>query len=716
MAPSMNSVHLIRPAAGQSLVLGVQAEHLNLSLDFPTDEVVLRRTGDDLEFIFDDGASIMLQAFYKAYNSTTIPDFEVQGKLVTGTEFFTALGEEFMPAAGLAKAVLNTGGRFHDEGNMSLLGGIDSLGGLDVSTVATTQTSTVGANKASTALPTNALGPLTRSTLSTEGNIAPTTPTPEIKEDVASPPSDGVLPPSAPSEPAHEHDHSYNEVSGGSYTAWNSHSTSVTGQESFVFTSIPVGTSQFGTFNLEKGALTFSPDATVVNKLGPGQQITESFTTVDVNGQSHTITLTFNGSNANDDTLTVVDFTAGTVSATNAVGGSTPFTITPDSDGNIHLGAGNDQIFVTGTMSGGTLLGDAGNDLFWVNTMSGGNIIDMSADGSTGSSATVLTMGSDATLTTGAGSDAITLGYFQGSIDTGTGDDSITIGTVGDGASLTCLGSKNVITIGSFELGATLTLSGSGSILYHGYLYNFDDLKNAPITISKIGDTLVGTGAMIVREASSLQDNLTNTITGNGTDTFYDGKGGNDVIIGSGANETIMGGAGNNILRGGKGDDILWGHGHSGQEGTASSPIGNNIFVWDANDYDKGTDSIKDFELGKDWIYLGGNVTYSIEGASLKILDTTGTLLQTITLTGTGIANADPNLWLLTGHETDPGKKGLAQLAEEAAKIPSPASITSTLSQEAAHESSYGTADFTPNMSLDLADSVALQIIVTTAA
>lgn len=708
MAPSTNTIHLARPAAGQSIVLGVQSEHLNLSLDFSTDEAILRRADNNLEFVFEDGASIILQDFYKAYSSSTIPDFEVQGKLVTGTDFFTALGEELMPAAGVAKAVLQAGGRFHDDSTMSLVGGIDSLGGLDVNTVGTSQGSTV--------LTTSALGTRPYATLSGEENIAFAPSTPDSRGDVTLPPSGGVTPPSEVPTPAHEHDHSYVEASQGLYGAWNLDNAPDAGEESFVFNNIPLGTSQFGSFSLENGVLKFTPDATVLNQLGPGQKITETFTTVDANGQSHTITLTFNGSNANDDTLNVVDFTVGTVFATNAVGGSTPFVIAPDADGSINLGAGNDRIFVTGTMSGGTLHGDVGNDLFWVNTMSGGNIIDMSADGTMGSSATVLSMGSSATLTTGAGSDALTIGYLQGSIDTGTGDDSITIGTVGDGASLTCLGTKNVISIGSFEQGATLTLTGSGSILYHGYLYNFDDLQNAPIVVSKIGDTLVGTGAMIVREASSLQDNLTNTIRANGTDSFYDGKGGNDVIVGSGADETIMGGAGNDVLRGGKGDDILWGHGNSGQEGASVSPAGNNIFVWNASDYDQGTDIIKDFTLGKDWIYLGGDVTYSLEGSSLKILGTTGTLLQTITIEGTGLANADPSLWLLTNHETDPGKKGLAQLAEEAAKVPSVAGSISTLSQGTAHETSYGTADFTPDMSLDLADSVALQIMVTTAA
>lgn len=229
--------------------------------------------------------------------------------------------------------------------------------------------------------------------LTAEGNSA-FAPTPDSKTDTSSPPSGDVTPPSAAPLPAHEHDHSYGETSHGHYNAWNSHNTPVTGQENIVFTSVPVGTSQFGTFSLENGTLTFTPNDAVMNQLGPGQHITETFTTVDANGQSHTITLTFTGSNANDDTLTVVDFTAGAVTATNAVGGSTPFTLTPEADGSITLGAGNDRIFITGTMSGG-------------------NIIDMSADGSKGSSATVLTMGSNATLTTGAGADAITSAIYR---------------------------------------------------------------------------------------------------------------------------------------------------------------------------------------------------------------------------------------------------------------------------------------------------------------
>lgn len=49
---------------------------------------------------FDDGSSIELSDFYTQYSQESMPDFEVDGTLVAGTDFFNAFGPDLMPAAG----------------------------------------------------------------------------------------------------------------------------------------------------------------------------------------------------------------------------------------------------------------------------------------------------------------------------------------------------------------------------------------------------------------------------------------------------------------------------------------------------------------------------------------------------------------------------------------------------------------------------------------
>ncbi|MGE9986098.1 VCBS domain-containing protein [Desulfovibrio sp. SGI.169] len=100
--------------------------------DFPTAEATMTRSGDDLVFTFDDGGSIELTGFYTAYNAAKMPDFEVDGAIISGADFFTAMNEpNLMPAAGPA-AGANNGARYHEYANASLMEGIDHLDGLDL--------------------------------------------------------------------------------------------------------------------------------------------------------------------------------------------------------------------------------------------------------------------------------------------------------------------------------------------------------------------------------------------------------------------------------------------------------------------------------------------------------------------------------------------------------------------------------------------------------
>ena len=66
---------------------------------------------NSLFFQFGDGASIELQNFYTAYNKEEMPEFQIDGQIIAGTDFFQAFGPDLLPAAGPA-ASAERGARF----------------------------------------------------------------------------------------------------------------------------------------------------------------------------------------------------------------------------------------------------------------------------------------------------------------------------------------------------------------------------------------------------------------------------------------------------------------------------------------------------------------------------------------------------------------------------------------------------------------------------
>lgn len=101
-------------------------------LDFSADQVNIDRHAgsNSLFFEFDDGASIELQNFYTAYNKDEMPEFEIDGQIIAGTDFFQAFGPDLLPAAGPA-ATAERGARYSDYANMSLAEGTWHLNELD---------------------------------------------------------------------------------------------------------------------------------------------------------------------------------------------------------------------------------------------------------------------------------------------------------------------------------------------------------------------------------------------------------------------------------------------------------------------------------------------------------------------------------------------------------------------------------------------------------
>ena len=90
-----------RPGPGQTTTIHAGTSD-KIILDFSTQGITLSRDDSALIFTFDGGAAIRLDDFYDSYHADNIPEFESNGQVVSGAEFFSALGPDLMPAAGPA--------------------------------------------------------------------------------------------------------------------------------------------------------------------------------------------------------------------------------------------------------------------------------------------------------------------------------------------------------------------------------------------------------------------------------------------------------------------------------------------------------------------------------------------------------------------------------------------------------------------------------------
>ena len=128
----MADIRLAKPAAGTTQTVP-SAPNGRFIFDFPADAATLTRNGDDLVLTFEDGSSIQLQGFYTTYSKEEMPSFQVEGVEISGQDFFAALGEDLMPAAGpAAGSSASRSGRYNEYGGSDLLDGLDHLGRLDI--------------------------------------------------------------------------------------------------------------------------------------------------------------------------------------------------------------------------------------------------------------------------------------------------------------------------------------------------------------------------------------------------------------------------------------------------------------------------------------------------------------------------------------------------------------------------------------------------------
>ncbi|MGE4311379.1 beta strand repeat-containing protein [Desulfovibrio sp.] len=127
----MSLSKILRPDPGQTLTLHPAASD-KITLGFPIEGVTLSRDDNALIFSFNDGAVIRLDDFYVEYRADFIPEFEVDGRLMSGTNFFTSFGPDLMPGA-VPEHETRNAHVIQTDGDSSLMGGLDHLNGLDAS-------------------------------------------------------------------------------------------------------------------------------------------------------------------------------------------------------------------------------------------------------------------------------------------------------------------------------------------------------------------------------------------------------------------------------------------------------------------------------------------------------------------------------------------------------------------------------------------------------
>ena len=87
----MQNILLRRPASNTLQSIPSTPES-RLVFDFPAGEAILSRSGDNLVFTFEDGASIHLENFYTVYSKESMPTFQVDGMEISGEQFFCRSG------------------------------------------------------------------------------------------------------------------------------------------------------------------------------------------------------------------------------------------------------------------------------------------------------------------------------------------------------------------------------------------------------------------------------------------------------------------------------------------------------------------------------------------------------------------------------------------------------------------------------------------------
>ena len=300
----MADIRLAKPAAGSAQIVP-SAPDGRFVFDFPADAATLTRSGDNLVLTFEDGSSIQIQGFYATYSKEEMPSFQVDGVEISGADFFAALGEDLMPAAGPAAGNAARNGRYNDYGGGNLLEGIDHLDGLDIGFDGEPQTVDATLFALGGTLPGASDGGITSSDASgpapdSDGDDdTPTPPDPDGDDDTPTPPDpDGDDDTPTPPDP---------DDSGSIYKAsvtssdndtlqtnTPSHSVAVSGMSDIAAITegakVYQGDTLIGEFTLSGGKLFFTQSGAYAHEAGSDSAVlSHELAITDSYGNAHTV-------------------------------------------------------------------------------------------------------------------------------------------------------------------------------------------------------------------------------------------------------------------------------------------------------------------------------------------------------------------------------------------------------------------------------------------
>jgi serralysin len=270
--------------------------------------------------------------------------------------------------------------------------------------------------------------------------------------------------------------------------------------------------------------------------------------------------------------------------------------------------AGNDQM--DGGAGNDYLNSGAGNDMNWGGAGSDtvyGGIGDDHADGGTDVDYLFGQEGNDILwgvggadyLYGGDGSDTL-WGGFEGDYLSGDADNDFLYGETGNDTLVG--GDSDDFLYGG--VGADQLNGGAGTFdlaMYDTATYGVTaNLSNAASNLGDAyGDTYIGIEGL---SGSAYNDKLTGDLGSN----FLYGRLGNDYISGGAGNDVLDADGGNDTLAGGDGADALWGC------------AGSDVFLFNTALSSGNVDSIKDFSLLEDLIYLDNDVFDALGGGWLS--------------------------------------------------------------------------------------------------
>ncbi|MDR2054300.1 MAG: hypothetical protein LBQ10_00280, partial [Desulfovibrio sp.] len=85
----MADINLTKPVRGERQTVRT-GDNSRIVLDFPANLATLEKDGDNLVFSFDDGSAVTLENFYRQYTAESIPEFQADGQIIAGADFFNA--------------------------------------------------------------------------------------------------------------------------------------------------------------------------------------------------------------------------------------------------------------------------------------------------------------------------------------------------------------------------------------------------------------------------------------------------------------------------------------------------------------------------------------------------------------------------------------------------------------------------------------------------